>query len=208
MTPSTPSTPRLSTAPFPASVRPARSPGCPPTTFQFEAVGGLLAHDAEGRPQVPSNIWADRLATTTAAMTILTALVAQERLGIGQYLDVSYLDAAITLPNRHWDEMLAGYYPCYNVYECADGAWVALGIREPWFWQRMCKLIGREEWSATQRPQGELRDEMFAHFRATFRTKTRAEWTQLFGARYRRGAGQHRRRRAARPPGPGARHDR
>ena len=151
----------------------------PAHDIQFEAVGGLLSTDAEGRPQVPANIWADRQATNTALIAILTALVARERLGVGQYLDVSYLDGAVTLPMRHWDEMLAGAYPCYNVYECADGRYVALGIREPWFWERMCKLLGREDWIPHQRPEGALRDEMFAVFRDTFRSRSRDEWARV-----------------------------
>lgn len=152
----------------------------PAHDIQYQAVGGLLPLDAEGRPRVPDNIWADRQAIMTAVIGILTALVARERLGIGQYLDAAYLDGAVTPPGRHWDEMLAGAYPCYNVYECADGRYIALGIREPWFWERLCKLVGKEEWIAHQRPQGALHAEMTAFFQATFRTRPQAEWTRLF----------------------------
>jgi crotonobetainyl-CoA:carnitine CoA-transferase CaiB-like acyl-CoA transferase len=148
--------------------------------IEYQAVGGLLSLDETGRPRVPDNIWADRQAIMTAAISILTALVARERLGIGQYIDASYLDGAVTPPVRHWDEMLAGAYPCYNVYECADGRYIALGIREPWFWERLCRLVGKDEWIAHQRPQGALHAEMTAFFRDTFRTRTCDEWTRLF----------------------------
>ncbi len=152
----------------------------PAHDIQYQAVGGLLPLNDEGRPRVPNNIWADRQAVMTAAVSILTALLARERLGIGQYLDASYLDGAVTPPGRQWDQMLAGDYPCYNVYECADGGFIALGIREPWFWERLCRLVDKEEWRDHQRPQGELHAEMTAFFRETFRKRTRAEWTRLF----------------------------
>lgn len=152
----------------------------PAHDIQYQAVGGLLARDAAGRPRVPDNIWADRQAIMTAALSILTALLARERLGIGQYIDASYLDGAVTAPARHWDEMLAGAYPCYNVYQCADGRYVALGIREPWFWERLCRLLGKEEWIAHQRPAGTLHAEMTAFFQDAFRSRPQEEWTRLF----------------------------
>lgn len=152
----------------------------PAHDIQFEAVGGMLALDSEGRPQVPSFVWADRLASNNAVATILAALVARERFGVGQYLDVSFLDPAVTLPMGGWDPMLNGAYPCYRVYECADGKYVALGIREPWFWERLCRFVGKEEWAAQQRPEGDLRQEMHRFFEDCFRSRPRDEWVQIF----------------------------
>lgn len=152
----------------------------PAHDIQFAAIGGMLPLDDRGRPAVPRYVWADRQASTNAVTAILAALVARERMGIGQYLDVSFLDPAVTLPGSHLDDMLLGAYPCYRIYECADSRFVALGIREPWFWERFCRFLGKDEWIEHQRPEGALREEMQAFFDAAFRSRPRDEWVQIF----------------------------
>lgn len=152
----------------------------PAHDIQFEAVSGMLKLDESGRPKMPENVWADRQATSNAVAALLAAVVARERFGVGQYLDLAFLDPAVTLPSGHIDEMLQGAYPCYRVYECADGRFVALGIREPWFWERLCRYVGKLEWTEHQRPEGTLRAEMQAFFDLTFRSHTRDEWVQIF----------------------------
>ena len=41
--------------------------------------------------------------------------------------------------------MLTGAAPWYNVYETADGKYVALGPVEPWFYVELCNIPGRPE---------------------------------------------------------------
>jgi crotonobetainyl-CoA:carnitine CoA-transferase CaiB-like acyl-CoA transferase len=113
-------------------------------------------------------------------MALLIGLLSRSKTGEGQYIDVAFSDCAVTIPpGRLPDEMLLGRYPCYNIYETKDGRYITLSIREPWFWERLCKLLGREEWIPTIRPEGELREEMFRFFRKVFKEKTQAEWLQI-----------------------------
>jgi len=130
-----------------------------------------------------------------AAVGILTALLAREQTGRGQLVDVSMLDGAFAwnvyhlllhvLPGRAPEPGSAqttGGYPCYAVYETRDGRHVTVGAYEDRFWGTLCRHFGREDFIASQWDDGARREEMFAFFRAAFRTKTLAEWQQELGA--------------------------
>ena len=69
--------------------------------------------------------------------------------------------------------------PFYNIYETKDGKYVSLGALEPWFYQNLCNALGREDFGPHEFDKGEKREEIFAFFRETFRTKTRDEWVEL-----------------------------
>src|SRR5262249_18286742 len=86
--------------------------------------------------------------------------------------------AAGRLPERG-GERLNGGWPCYQVFEAADGRHVTLGALEPKFWANFCRLVGREDLVAVQYAEGEARDRAEAEVRAIFRTKTRDEWVRL-----------------------------
>ena len=146
----------------------------------MEAVAGSLPQDDEGNLRFPPYSFADHNASWAAATSILMGLLERTRSGKGQYIDVSFVDATVTIPpGGRGDEALQGKFPCVHIYETKDGKFVTLSIREPWFWERMCKLINKPEWVSHIRPEGKLRDEMFAFFRATFKQKSQAEWVDL-----------------------------
>lgn len=124
-----------------------------------------------------------------AAVGILTAIIARERTGEGQLVDVAMLDGAVAWnvylllmaavkgkePTRG-GEQLIGYWPCYNIYETRDARHVTVGAYEPHFWATLCRHFGREDFIPDQWAEGERREEMFRFFRAAFRGKTLAEW--------------------------------
>jgi crotonobetainyl-CoA:carnitine CoA-transferase CaiB-like acyl-CoA transferase len=72
---------------------------------------------------------------------------------------------------------LTGHVPCYNVYETADGRYMSLGALEPHFWQHFCETLGRMDLSGRAFDPNAIDD-----VRAVFRTRTQAEWTELFKA--------------------------
>ena len=45
-------------------------------------------------------------------------------------------------PEEH---RLNGGWAYYNVYETADGKWLSIGSVEPWFFARLCEILGRPE---------------------------------------------------------------
>jgi crotonobetainyl-CoA:carnitine CoA-transferase CaiB-like acyl-CoA transferase len=129
-----------------------------------------------------------------AAVGILTALIARERTGRGQLVDVAMLDGAVAwnvypmlmhLLAGHGPErgktQLTGHHPCYAVYETRDGRHVTVGAYEEHFWARLCTHFGREDFIPAQWDEGEKPEEMFAFFRAAFRARTLAEWMEELG---------------------------
>ena len=126
-----------------------------------------------------------------AALGITLALIARERTGRGQHVDISMTDGIISLMHgeaagyfdtgrvpARGDLLTIGGAPFYGVYETKDGKYVSIAALEPWFYANLCELLGREdllpyEWDAAKW------DELSAEFRKIFRTKTRDEWVEL-----------------------------
>jgi len=127
-----------------------------------------------------------------AAFAIAAALHHRRESGAGQFVDVSMTDGVVSwliphlaaffatgrVPERA-RERLNGGWPCYGVYETADGGHVTLGALEPQFWANFCRLVGREDLGPLQHAEGAARDEVEATLRQLFRTRSRAEWTEL-----------------------------
>jgi crotonobetainyl-CoA:carnitine CoA-transferase CaiB-like acyl-CoA transferase len=126
-----------------------------------------------------------------AAFAIAAALHHRRDSGRGQFVDVSMTDGVVSWMVPHLaalfatgrvpargEERLNGGWPCYGVYETADGGHVTLGALEPQFWQNFCRLVGREDLVPLQRGGAE-RGRAEAEIRQLFRTRTRAEWLDL-----------------------------
>jgi alpha-methylacyl-CoA racemase len=128
-----------------------------------------------------------------AGIGILVALRERERSGLGQLVDCSMFDGALSWlalvaaeafasPRalRRGDLGLAGALTCYRPYRCADG-YVTLGALEPKFWRAWCVGVGREDLldhafdppdSATHQAVCEI-----------FAQRTRAQW-QAFASEH------------------------
>jgi crotonobetainyl-CoA:carnitine CoA-transferase CaiB-like acyl-CoA transferase len=124
-----------------------------------------------------------------AVAGILAALIARGRTGTGQLVDISMTDGAtawLALHAADWlfagveprggERPFIGQAPCYNVYRCADGRYVALGIIETHFWHRFCDAAGLAELRDRQWPQGEEARRQAEILQALFSNKTRDEW--------------------------------
>jgi crotonobetainyl-CoA:carnitine CoA-transferase CaiB-like acyl-CoA transferase len=126
------------------------------------------------------------------AIAILAALMARQKTGRGQFVDVSLFDGVVSLmsmilsyyfatgvspgPGEHVDN---GGFPFYNVYETNDNKYISLGPIEPWFWANLCRAVGREDLVSTQWDTGVKRDETFNVLKGLFKTKTRDEWHKI-----------------------------
>ncbi len=143
-------------------------------------------------PAIPMNIIADFAGGGMhAAYGILAALLARERTGRGQYVDISMSDGVMYLlasmvgsvlmggqsPSRG-ATVLNGSVPHYNVYQCADGGWISLGSLEPHFYVNLCKVLHCEQYIPHQYDAAK-REEIAAYFREQFLTKTRDDWFAL-----------------------------
>ena len=159
--------------------------------MNYLALAGVLGltTDEHGKPVIPGVQIADLAGGMAAAFAILAALLARQRTGRGQYIDVSMFDVMLSLlpvPAAHHFAgrtidtggryALTGAYPFYGVYETADGKYMTLGALEPKFWANFCRQVGREDLSARQFDSGAARDALFAEVGDIFRAKTQTEW--------------------------------
>lgn len=129
-----------------------------------------------------------------AAIGILMALVAREKSGQGQYVDISMTDSMFgmmsvplffyqltgAVPERS-DTMLAHRYACYNTYEAADGRYISIGAVEHRFWKVLCEQLDVPEYIPLQYDE-KRREEIIGFMRGAFKRKTLAEWEADFGA--------------------------
>lgn len=154
--------------------------------------GGALSLIGEfGRsPVVPGLQIADAAAGLNAAVGILLALLAREKSGQGQHIDVCITDCVLSLlpvaASDYWSShrppvrgrgLLSHGFACYDVYRTADDRYVTLGALEPRFWTRFCKLLGAPAFAAAQFDedrQAEIRE----FLGDVFSEHTRAEWAE------------------------------
>ena len=122
---------------------------------------------------------------------IAMALLARERTGQGQHLDVNLYATALSMQvtgiSSLWGCQETGDTPFgrtahyYNIYQTKDKRFLTVGTIEPKFWQRFCDLI--------ECPELEKRQFDFAHeaelkklVASKIAAKTQREWLELIGA--------------------------
>jgi crotonobetainyl-CoA:carnitine CoA-transferase CaiB-like acyl-CoA transferase len=116
-----------------------------------------------------------------AAIAILAAL----REGQGAYLDLSLFEAAFFMcAMRHGlDPQVdprAHIFPVNDVFECADGRRLTLGILEEHFWQNFVKLVPElaDERFSSDAKRRQHGDALSALLAKVFKTRSAAEWVR------------------------------
>lgn len=160
----------------------------PAHDLNYLALAGIIGLNAprDGQPIPPAVQIADLGGATLAAVGILAAVVARDRTGLGQAVDVSlYASAVAWLPTllgvyqaeqrspRPGEPPLSGGLPQYDVYPTSDGRAITVGALEPKFYANLLEAIGRPELS--DQPPDQARTEL----RAVFASRTQAEWVAL-----------------------------
>ncbi|MDP6346784.1 MAG: CoA transferase [Dehalococcoidia bacterium] len=154
--------------------------------------------DTEGPVQVVGAP-CDQMGATMLAYAILAALLARERQGIAQKVEVSLMGSALHLQGiglnvtslrgrahaRHSQKRARN--PMGNHYKCADGKWLLLA--EPQsdrFWPQFCQAMGLEELENDPRfttAVGGRREhyaELIEILNRLFLSRTRDEWLTRF----------------------------
>jgi alpha-methylacyl-CoA racemase len=148
---------------------------------------------AGGPPQFPANLLGDfGGGGMLMAYGICAALVERSVSGRGQVVDAAIVDGVASLlamplmfmAQGAWrDErgvnLLDGGVPWYDVYETADGKWMAVGALEPRFYAALLAGLGLPD--APDRGDRANWPELRALFTARFKDKTRDEWAEVFG---------------------------
>jgi len=147
---------------------------------------------AGGPPQFPANLLGDfGGGGMLMAYGICAALVERATSGRGQVVDAAIVDGVASLlamplmflAQGQWrDErgvnLLDGGVPWYDVYQTADGEWMAVGALEPRFYAALLEVLGLP-W-APDRADPQNWPELRALFAARFSERTRDEWAVAF----------------------------
>jgi len=161
--------------------------------IDYIAIAGVLSMlgRAGGKPTPPINILGDFAGGgLMLAYGVLLALFERERTGRGQVIDAAMVDGAALLFSMFYQGVQSGGWgdrgtnlldtgaPMYDTYETADGGFLAVGPLEPQFWAEMITRMGLEDMPSRgdQANWPAIRDRLAAEFRS----RTRAEWEEIF----------------------------
>jgi crotonobetainyl-CoA:carnitine CoA-transferase CaiB-like acyl-CoA transferase len=157
-----------------------------------EATAGILSVNLgwDDRPWLPAIANADMLSSNIALSGILMALLARERGGEGDYIDVAMMDSVIaSMPNNYGpvmaekrqpvpkDERSWGGNAMYRVYETRDGGYVVLGGAEIKFASNLLSALGRPDLiDLCKLPPGPGQAPVRDFLTETVLTRTKADW--------------------------------
>ena len=152
---------------------------------------GAIAREGE-RPLFPLNLVGDfGGGGMLLALGVLAAVIEARESGRGQVVDAAMVEGASVLMTLihamreigMWSDppgtnLLDSGAHFYEVYECSDGGFIAVGALEPQFYAKLLELIGLDPDECPQMDQGRW-PELKERFAEVFRTRTRDEWSAI-----------------------------
>lgn len=166
--------------------------------FIIQAEAGVMSitGPADGEPYKIGVAIADITAGQNAAMSILAALIARSQTGTGQKIDISLFDTQLQWlanvasnvlfsgkPAPRWGNAHPNIVP-YQIFTTQDG-FMALGVGNDRQWQKLCTLVGKPEWAATESPYAtnpkrvHARADLIPQLEAVFATHPASHWLGL-----------------------------
>ncbi|MFZ1398672.1 MAG: CaiB/BaiF CoA-transferase family protein [Candidatus Promineifilaceae bacterium] len=149
-----------------------QSPPPPPLPMQVADIGGGSLHLVIG---------------------LLAAVIRRTQTGEGAQVDISMHDGALAWNGLGASKFLVGAQnpapegellnggSFYDIYETADGRFLAVGPLEPKFWQGFCQAIGREDLIAPGLNLDIVHQQSFKHeIRQVIQSHTFDHWRNLF----------------------------
>jgi len=144
----------------------------------------------DNKPAMPNMPFADAASSMMALSAILMALYRRESTGLGDYIDLSMYDAAISWTPNVLGPVFAenrappvkdmrsfGGSAMYNIYETADGGFLILGGSEVKFADNLLGAFGRPDLGVyARRPPGPEQAPLRDFFRAAFKSEPLAHW--------------------------------
>ncbi|MEU2546122.1 CaiB/BaiF CoA-transferase family protein [Streptomyces roseolus] len=154
---------------------------------------GLVGPDPDGPPSIPANLLGDYAGGSLYLVVgVLAALQHARTHGEGQVVDAAIVDGTAHLTtmihamllaggwqDRRGVNLLDGGCPFYGVYATSDGGHMAVGALEERFYDEFARLLDLPEARPLRHDLArwpELREAVAARFRS----RTRAEWTEVF----------------------------
>jgi len=162
-----------------------------------QGMSGVMSVTGEpGRPPVKCGVpIGDLSAGLFCAFGVLTAYIARQSTGRGQYIDTSLFEGALALSIWETAELWAtGRIPQpfgsahrltapYQALRTRDG-YINVGANNQRLWKRLCTAIGREELMederfATNERRMANREELARELESTLRERTTGEWMEV-----------------------------
>ncbi|HET9332474.1 MAG TPA: CoA transferase [Gemmatimonadota bacterium] len=180
----------------------ATGPGAAKPSFDVIVQGESGVMDVTGWPDGPPTRVGISLGDETAGLLvvqgILAALLARQRTGVGQCVEVALHDGLLSLLTYHAQNWWAGgerparlgnAHPSivpYQTFRAADG-WINVGVGNERQWGALCELVGKPEWRADPRyatngARVTRRSELVPLLEAIFAARPAAEWLDALGA--------------------------
>ena len=165
--------------------------------IDYIAVAGALRHFARAgeRPVPPVNLVADFGGGAMFLLVgVLAALWERSRSGRGQVIDAAMVDGSAYLmmlvyslaaqgmwnPDAPGTNLLDTGAPFYDVYECADGEYLAVGCLEPKFYAEFLRITGLDADDIPDQFDIPRWADLRAAIATRIATRTRDEWDDLF----------------------------
>jgi crotonobetainyl-CoA:carnitine CoA-transferase CaiB-like acyl-CoA transferase len=160
-------------------------------------VGASLVPKGTPLPQQRGGM-GDHMTGMSGAGAVAAALFARERTGRGQRVAVSLMRTGVYM--MAWDAMLAlrlkvlvepydrehAVNPIINCFQCGDGRWIwLLLLQADRHWPDLCRAVGRDDLMTDDRfadigIRRQHAPELVAELDGVFKTKTLAEWGEIF----------------------------
>ncbi|WP_343993936.1 CaiB/BaiF CoA-transferase family protein, partial [Nocardioides dubius] len=163
--------------------------------MNYIAITGTLhgLGQVKEKPQFPGNLVGDfGGGSTYLVIGILAALLEAKASGQGQVIDAAIVDGTANLnamgaaflagggfKEERASNLLDGGVPYYDIYETADGEHMSVGSLEPQFYEVLIDLLGVRE-TAPDRYDPANGEALRALFTETFKSKTQAQWVEIF----------------------------
>ena len=160
--------------------------------INYISVAGALGliGEQDGKPAIPLNLIADYAGGgLCGAVGILAALMAREKTGAGQLVDIAMSEGVLYMLSGLVSDVLSrgisaerggnrlnGGAPYYNVYRTKDDKYFSIAAIEPWFWENLCRALDREDLLPYQDSDGVKKTEVELALSEAFMTRTREEW--------------------------------
>jgi alpha-methylacyl-CoA racemase len=165
--------------------------------INYISLAGALAHfgRAGEAPVPPLNMVGDfGGGGMLLAFGVVCALLEAQRSGRGQVVDAAMVDGAAVLMSMFWAFKNIGLFDedhrgtnlldtgahFYDVYRCADGAYISIGSIEPKFYAELLRLTGLDDDPEFAK---QMDKSAWPHLKqrlaGVFATKTRDEWCAL-----------------------------
>jgi alpha-methylacyl-CoA racemase len=157
--------------------------------------GALHAIGTAEQPAIPINLIGDYGGGTLyLAFGLMAAVLHARATGEGQVIDCAMTDGAVSLMNHVYGNFAGGEWRdararnivdggshFYNVYQCADGKWLALGAIESRFYAQLLRKLGIEDPAFDAQMDQARWAELKGKVAVLIRTRSRDEWCRMVG---------------------------